>query len=242
MAYEDLIYNISLIASADLSAKQYYACKIDSNGQIALAGAGENAIGIIQNKPTSGSIVTVGTLGLSKAVYGGTVTAGQNLMSDSAGKLVTASGTNAVIAIALQGGSANEIHTVCLVTRTSTGTNTKSVISIPITLATITDAVDVLTNFTPGFAGAITSVAFAVTVPVTTAAKATTLNLEIGTTNLTGGVVALTSANCTPLGAVIAGTAITANNTFGATDTISIEASSTTQFSEGAGVLLITLG
>jgi hypothetical protein len=68
------------------------------------------------------------------------------------------------------------------------------------------------------------------------------LNLEINAVNLTGGVISLTSANCTPLGAVIAGTAITANNTFGATDTISVEASSVTAFVEGEGVLLLTLG
>jgi hypothetical protein len=101
---------------------------------------------------------------------------------------------------------------------------------------------DVLTNFTPGFPGRIVSVAFAIFDPVTTASKAATLNLEIGTVNLTGGVISLTSANCTPLGAVIAGTAITANNTFGATDTISVEASSVTAFVEGEGVLLLTLG
>lgn len=116
-----------------------------------------------------------------------------------------------------------------------------SVIALPVNLASITGAGDVLTTFTPGFAGRIRKIDFAVTVPVTTAAKAASLNAEIGTTNLTGGVVALTSANCTPLGAVVAGSAITAANVFGATDTISIEAASVTAFAEGAGVLLIVL-
>mgnify|MGYP001602698178 CR=1 FL=1 len=115
-----------------------------------------------------------------------------------------------------------------------------SVLSIPITLANVANG-DVLTTFTPGFAGRIESIAFAVTTAVTTGAKATTLNLEIGTTNLTGGSLALTSANCTPLGAVVAATAVTAANTFTATDTISVEAASTTAFVEGAGVLLVTL-
>jgi hypothetical protein len=116
-----------------------------------------------------------------------------------------------------------------------------SIITIPITLAQITGAGDVLTNFTPGFAGKILRVAFAVSTVVTTAAKAVTLNLEIGTTNVTGGAVALTSANCTPLGAVVAGSAITAANAFTASDTISVEAASVTAFSEGAGYLLITV-
>lgn len=114
------------------------------------------------------------------------------------------------------------------------------IISIPITLAQLANG-DVLTAWTPGFSGKIVKVEFAVTVPVTTAAKAATLNLEIGTTNLTGGVVSLTSANCTPLGAVIAGTAVTAANSFGPTDTLSVEAASVTTFVEGAGVLLVTV-
>jgi hypothetical protein len=100
---------------------------------------------------------------------------------------------------------------------------------------------DVLTNYTPGFAFKVLSVDFQVQKAVTTAAKAATLNLEIGTTNLTGGVVALTSANCTPAGAQVAGTAVTAANTGTATDTLSIEASSVTAFVEGTGVLLIKL-
>lgn len=115
-----------------------------------------------------------------------------------------------------------------------------SVLSIPIVLATVT-AGDVLTTFTPGFAGRIEKVDFAVTTAVTTGSKLATLNLEIGTTNLTGGAVALTSANCTPLGAVVAGSAVTAANSFGATDTISVEGASVTAFAEGAGVLLVTV-
>ena len=114
------------------------------------------------------------------------------------------------------------------------------IFNLPVNLASITGAGDVLTTWTPGFAGKIISLDFAVTVPVTTAAKAATLNAEIGTTNLTGGTVALTSANCTPLGAIVAGAAITAANSFSATDTVSIEAASVTAFSEGAGVLIIT--
>lgn len=115
-----------------------------------------------------------------------------------------------------------------------------SVVSIPVTLANVADG-DVVTTWTPGFSGRIEKIAFAVTTAVTTAAKASTLNMEIGTTNLTGGSLALTSANCTPLGAVVAASAITAANAFTSTDTLSVEASSTTAFAEGAGVLLITI-
>ena len=115
-----------------------------------------------------------------------------------------------------------------------------STVAIPVNLASVANG-DVLTNYVPGYAFKILSVSFAVSVPVTTAAKATTLNLEIGTTDLTGGAIALTSANCTPLGALVAGSSITAANTGTATDNVSIEAASTTAFVEGAGYVLIKI-
>lgn len=110
-----------------------------------------------------------------------------------------------------------------------------------INLASITGAGDVLTNWTPGYAGRIRSTAWYTMVPVTTGSKAATLNLEINTTNVTGGEVALTSATCTPMGAVIAGAAVTAANTFDENDTFSIEAATVTAFAEGNGVLLVTV-
>ncbi len=115
------------------------------------------------------------------------------------------------------------------------------IVSLPITLAGVT-AADVLTDYVPGFFGRVKKLEFAVTVPVTTGAKLASLNAEIGSTNVTGGVVALTSANCTPLGARVAMSAITAAAAFTPTDTLSIKAASVTAFAEGAGVLLITLG
>ncbi len=122
----------------------------------------------------------------------------------------------------------------------SSSVATSSILSFPIVLATVADG-DILTEYTPGFAGKITKISFAVTTKVTTGSKGSTLNMEIGTTNLTGGVVVLTSANCTPLGAVVAGSAVTGANSFTATDVLSIEAASTTAFSEGAGTLLVTI-
>lgn len=109
----------------------------------------------------------------------------------------------------------------------------------PIYLPAVSDA-DVVTTFTPGIPGKILALDCLVKVPVTTAAKLTTLNAEINAVNLTGGTVALTSANCTPLGAIVAGAAVTAANEFDEDDTISIEASSTTTFIEGEVVLIVT--
>lgn len=115
------------------------------------------------------------------------------------------------------------------------------VISIPLQLVGITGNVDVVTTWTAPFNGRIKKTEFAVTKIASTASKAATLNFEIGTTNLTGGVIALTSTNCGTLGAIVAGTAVTADNAFKAGDTISLEASSVTAFVEGDGVLLLTV-
>lgn len=72
---------------------------------------------------------------------------------------------------------------------------------------------------------------------VTTAAKLSTLTAQVAGVSCTGGAVALTSANCTPSAATVAGSAITAGNTGAAGDTVGVVASSTTAFVEGNGWL-----
>lgn len=109
-------------------------------------------------------------------------------------------------------------------------------ISWTIDLATLADG-DIITTFTPGFAGYVTRLEAHVVDPATTASKASTLNVEIGTTNVTGSL-ALTSANMTPLGAVVA-QALSGTSFFDTDDTISIEAASTTTFIEGTITLLL---
>lgn len=111
-------------------------------------------------------------------------------------------------------------------------------VQFPVTLATVGNG-DVVTEWTPGFAGTITGFEFIVGVPVTTADKTATFNLEINAVDVTGGVLVVTSALATPLGKVIAATAITALNVFDDNDTISIEASAVTAFVEGTGTLVI---
>jgi len=229
-----------LKAAADYSAKQFYILKADSTArQAVLCGAGEAAIGVLVNEPASGKPCVLVHNGVCLVYAGNTVTAGNALMSDANGKAVPHTGTNKVIGIALEGASANQAFLALITCSNVAGASVNyGAWSFYLNMALIANG-DIITAFTPGFAGTITKVFWVQETPVTTAAKASALNLEIGTTNVTGGVVSLTSAACTPLGAVIAGTAITANNTFGASDTISVEASSTTTFIEGAGTLVI---
>lgn len=111
----------------------------------------------------------------------------------------------------------------------------------PVNLAAVTAAGDVLTEYRPGVAGTIEYFAFVVTQPVTTAAKLASFNLEIGTTNVTGGVIALTSAAATPLGKVIESTAITGANTLTPASKLSIEAASVTAFAEGQGYFVVRI-
>ena len=78
--------DITLIAGADLSAKQFYAVKLDSNGAAVLAGDGEDAVGILQNKPASGQAANVRIVGISKFVAGGAISLPNRVTSDANGK------------------------------------------------------------------------------------------------------------------------------------------------------------
>jgi len=94
----------------------------------------------------------------------------------------------------------------------------------------------------PGFAGKITAINFRVGAsPVTTGAKAATLTAQVAGTPVTGGVVGLTSANCTPAGAQVAGSAVTALNTFTAVQAIEVAVSGVTAFVEGTGYIEFTV-
>lgn len=131
MSFENVNHHtVSVPAAADLTAKQFYAVKVDSNGKAALAGAGEFAIGVLQNKPNSGQAATVAWGGITKAVAGGSITAGATVAVDSNGKLVdateavvntsdTGAAADAVIAsnvigVALAGASSGDVFPVLL--------------------------------------------------------------------------------------------------------------------------------
>lgn len=94
-------------------------------------------------------------------------------------------------------------------------------------------AADVLTTFPLSFSGKIVGFRSVVKVVTTDANGAATINLEIGTTNLSGGVLTLGFATFTPIGKVTEATAITGNNTFVSGDTLSIECSAITAWDDG---------
>lgn len=78
--------------------------------------------------------------------------------------------------------------------------------------------------------------------PPTTAAKLATLTLQINGVAMTGGVMALTTANMTPAGTAVAATAITgANGSTAVGQTLEIAVSGVTAFVEGDAHVEVTV-
>lgn len=122
------------------------------------------------------------------------------------------------------------------------GVNT---VAIPLqSLATglSTSAIDLLTNYTPGYKFKILGLSFVTTVAGTGASASQVFNLEIGSTNVTGGVLTLALADTDTIGKVTAATAVTAANTGSASATISLEmAAGGTVFTAGGGYFLLKI-
>lgn len=95
-------------AGADLSAAQHLVVKLDANGDIVLAGAGEG-VGFLCNKPLSGDAAEVAVLGGGAlGVAAASINEGVELAADANGKLVVAVSTDVVVAIALKAAVADD--------------------------------------------------------------------------------------------------------------------------------------
>jgi hypothetical protein len=114
MATENCLESITLVAAADLSGSQFRVATVNASGLAARAVATDVAMGIIQNKPAAGQAATVGYRGVSKAVYGGNVTAGARVTSDANGLVITAGVGDSALGLALVSGVANDIGSVLI--------------------------------------------------------------------------------------------------------------------------------
>jgi len=100
MAYDfsNSAVKASFTAGENLSAKQYHFVKID-NGTgdlVAVSGATDRPIGVLQNAPTSGQIAEVTIVGGTKIKAGGSASAGQACFASASATAVTlAFGTTA---------------------------------------------------------------------------------------------------------------------------------------------------
>jgi len=89
MAYEISNYSVkvTLVAGADLSAKQYNFVKLNGSGQaVAVAAITDIPIGVLQNAPRSGEEASVLVSGGTKLVAGEAITLPAFLSTTSAGK------------------------------------------------------------------------------------------------------------------------------------------------------------
>jgi hypothetical protein len=250
MSYEIPLETLTFIAAADLSAKRYYGVKLDANGQVVLAGDGESAVGVLQNTPISGEAARVMTLGVTFGVAAGNIAAGANVAMDANGKFVSAGGADAIIGTALKSAVADDIFSVLLSIKASTGTTGIAegftYIQIPVTLSEM-DNVEILTEFVPGFVGTIEGIQFLTTTPTTDAADSTfTVTPDIGGTPTTGGVLTLdvgvAGTDPDTRGKVIDGAAVTGLNSFTAVQDISLTINNTANaFADGAGIIILKL-
>ena len=115
MATDCILGPRSLPASGDLSTKQYLFMKIDTNGQLATnTTSGAWCPGVLQDKPTAqyqpGTICAPGSF--TKITSAATLTAGQQIMSNNAGKAVAATSGSHILGIALEGASSGDIFEI----------------------------------------------------------------------------------------------------------------------------------
>lgn len=118
MAYEQPGLKITLIAAADLSAKQYCFVNADTTAagsKAALPSAGGRAVGVLQNKPASGEAAEICVDGISKCLVGtGGVTAGDTVQALATGDITTATTGDYALGIALATGAAGVLVPVLL--------------------------------------------------------------------------------------------------------------------------------
>jgi hypothetical protein len=118
MASKQAMVCVSLPANADLSTKQNLFVVINSSGNVAVAGDGADADGVLMNEPAAaGRAAEVAISGIVPVLCGGTVTAGDQVSSSAAGKAVTAGTGDYVLGRATETGADGEIIGVLLGSR-----------------------------------------------------------------------------------------------------------------------------
>jgi hypothetical protein len=118
MAIEGILQSLpGVSASASLTAKQFHAVKMTGDKTVTFCAAiTDLCIGVLQDAPASGEPANVVVFGLSKMVAGGTITAGQLVGTDNAGKAVAiVAGTDTtqyILGRCVIGGGSGEVISV----------------------------------------------------------------------------------------------------------------------------------
>lgn len=104
----------SMLAGADLSAKQFTFVKMNTTDRtVVSAGNAEAAFGVLINQPTSGQAATVVTHGRVIVEVGtGGLTAGDTVGVDANGEAVASATSDIIVGICVEGASAGERATI----------------------------------------------------------------------------------------------------------------------------------
>jgi hypothetical protein len=104
----------SMIAGADLSAKQFTFVKMNTTDRtVVSAGNGDAAFGVLINDPESGQAATVVTAGRVVVEVGtGGLTAGNEVGVDANGEAVSAAATDIIVGICVDGAAAGGRATI----------------------------------------------------------------------------------------------------------------------------------
>lgn len=125
MARTNNIFTVpGMLASADLSAKQFYCVKMSTtDNTVSLCDTqGETIFGVLQNKPNaSGVAAEVMALGISKVEAGETLTAGDLWGTSASGTAVKIEGTSTgadladyAAGIVIEGAASGELASVTI--------------------------------------------------------------------------------------------------------------------------------
>ena len=105
---------MTLVAAADLTAKQFNAVKIDSNGQAALAVLGDAIAGVLLNNPAAGQSATIQLSGVTKGKAGGTIAAGAAVTPNASGVFIAATTGNYIAGYAKEAAVSGDTFAILL--------------------------------------------------------------------------------------------------------------------------------
>jgi len=110
------INDFTLKSNADLSAKQYHFVVVNSSSKVAAATLGVNVHGVLQNAPGAANYeAKVRPFGITKVTLGGSVTAGNGVVTDNNGAGVAAGSADAYnLGVALETGVSGDTITMLL--------------------------------------------------------------------------------------------------------------------------------
>ena len=119
MSYEMDTLDVTLLAAGDLSTYQYKFVKLSADNTVTYAGAGEAAIGVLQNKPSAaGQAARVRVFGVTRVVGGVTIAYGDKVgVGASALGAVMTANKDIYLGICIEGTgtwSATQVATVLL--------------------------------------------------------------------------------------------------------------------------------